>query len=208
MPASIMHPGNGWIEVICGSMYSGKTEELIRRLRLARIARKEVIVFKPTVDTRYSKTEVVSHNDQSIPCVTVKSSDAILKRLGDENVVAIDEVQFFDAGIVAVCEKLAREGRRVIVAGLDKDFRGKPFPPMPDLMAVAEFVTKNMAICVVCGQPANFSQRLTLDDEQVLLGARDVYEARCRSCFVVPREEQLGLFVSQRTESPSEQSQR
>ena len=208
MPASIMHPGNGWIEVICGSMYSGKTEELIRRLRLARIARKNVIVIKPTVDTRYSKSSVVSHNEQSIPCVTVKDSAEILRRLGDEDVIAVDEAQFFDEGIVAVCESLAREGRRVIVAGLDKDFRGKPFHPMPELMAVAEFVTKNMAICIQCGQPANFSQRLTLNDEQVLLGARDVYEARCRSCFIVPREEQLGLFVSEQTQTPSEESQR
>lgn len=189
-----MKPDSGWIEVICGSMYSGKTEELIRRLRLARIARKRVVVFKPVLDKRYHERDIVSHNEQSHGGVPVDSADEILELVGDAQVVGVDEAQFFDGRLVEVCEALAREGRRVIVAGLDKDWMGAPFEPMPELMAVAEFVTKNHAICVICGNPANFSQRKTLSREKVLLGAQDVYEARCRQCFVVPDEEQLRLF--------------
>jgi len=189
-----MKPDSGWIEVICGSMYSGKTEELIRRLRLARIAKKRVIVFKPVLDKRYHERDIVSHNEQSHGGVPVEGADEILELSGDAQVVGVDEAQFFDGRLVEVCETLARRGRRVIVAGLDKDWRGRPFPPSPELMAVAEFVTKNHAICVVCGNPANFSQRKTLSREKVLLGAQDVYEARCRQCFVVPDEEQLRLF--------------
>jgi thymidine kinase len=189
-----MRPGCGWIEVVCGSMYSGKTEELIRRLRLARIARKSVAVFKPELDTRYGAQRIVSHNEQSLAGLAVDRARRIPELAGDAQVVGIDEAQFFDAELPEVCEELAREGRRVIVAGLDKDWRGAPFGPMPALMAVAEFVTKQHAICVVCGNPANFSQRKTLSREQVLLGATDVYEARCRQCFTVPDEEQLRLF--------------
>jgi len=189
-----MRPGCGWIEVICGSMYSGKTEELIRRLRLARIARKEVLVFKPELDTRYSATGIVSHNEQSLSGVAVSRARMIPELAGGAEVVGVDEAQFFDGELVPVCEELARAGKRVVCAGLDKDWRGEPFGLMPRLMAVAEFVTKQHAICVVCGNPANFSQRKTLAREQVLLGATDVYEARCRQCFSVPDEEQLELF--------------
>jgi thymidine kinase len=189
-----MKPDSGWIEVICGSMYSGKTEELIRRLRLARIARKRVIVFKPTLDKRFHERDIVSHNEQSHGGLAVTGADEILQWVGDAEVVGIDEAQFFDARLVEVCEILARQGRRVIAAGLDKDWRGAPFAPMPELMAVAEFVTKNHAICVICGNPANFSQRKTLSRETVLLGAQELYEARCRQCFAVPDEEQLRLF--------------
>ncbi|MDP2359319.1 MAG: thymidine kinase [bacterium] len=189
-----MRPGCGWIEVICGSMYSGKTEELIRRLRLARIARKGVQIFKPALDTRYSRIDIVSHNEQSLASLAVARARQISELAGNAEVVGVDEAQFFDAELVPVCEELARAGRRVVVAGLDKDWRGEPFGPMPRLMAVAEFVTKQHAICVVCGNPANFSQRKTLSREQVLLGAADLYEARCRQCFQVPDEEQLRLF--------------
>ncbi len=192
-----MRPESGWIEVICGSMYSGKTEELIRRLRLARIARKKVQIIKPAIDTRYSEADIVSHNEQSMRSVAVKQARMIPDHIGDAEVIGVDEAQFFDEELVPVCEELAREGRRVIVAGLDKDWKGEPFAPMPELMAVAEFVTKHHAICVVCGCPANFSQRKTLSREKVLLGAGDVYEARCRHCFQVPTEEQLRLFEEQ-----------
>lgn len=192
---NFMQPGAGWIEVICGSMYSGKTEELIRRIRLATIARKRVLVVKPEIDSRFSRDRVVSHNQSSLPSVAVKRARQILEVAGDTEVLGVDEAQFFDDELVAVCEELAREGRRVVVAGLDKDFRGRPFGPMPVIMAVAEFVTKQHAICVVCGNPANFSQRKTLSREQVLLGAGDVYEARCRTCFRVPSEEQLEIFA-------------
>jgi thymidine kinase len=192
---NFMQPNSGWIEVICGSMYSGKTEELIRRIRLATIARKSVLVIKPEIDSRYSRDRVVSHNQSSLPSIVVKRALQILDVVGDTEVVGIDEAQFFDDELAPVCERLAREGRRVVVAGLDKDFRGRPFGPMPVLMSVAEFVTKQHAICVICGNPANFSQRKTLSREQVLLGAGDVYEARCRSCFSVPSEEQLEIFT-------------
>jgi len=191
---NFMHPDSGWIEVICGSMYSGKTEELIRRMRLARIARKRVLVFKPAIDARFSREDIVSHNEQHLPSVVIRRASEIEERVGDAEVVGVDEAQFFDDELVDVCRRLADGGRRVIVAGLDMDYRGCPFPPIPELMAVAEFVTKNQAICVVCGSPANFSQRKTLDRERVLVGAGEVYEARCRKCFSVPREEQLGLF--------------
>jgi thymidine kinase len=189
-----MHPDSGWIEVICGSMYSGKTEELIRRLRLSKIARKKVVVFKPATDSRYSKEDIVSHNERSISSIVTRNSAEIVDLAGDADVIGIDEVQFFDMGIISVCQQLARKSRRVIVAGLDMDFRGDPFGPMPSLLATAEFVTKSQAICMVCGNPANFSQRKILDESQVLLGAQEVYEARCRRCFTVPQEEQLPLF--------------
>ncbi|MCA9783796.1 MAG: thymidine kinase [Calditrichaeota bacterium] len=190
-----MQPGCGWIEVICGSMYSGKTEELIRRIRLATIARKKVLVVKPEIDSRYSRDRVVSHNQSSLPSVVIKRAIQIPEVCGDADVLGVDEAQFFDDELVAVCENLARAGTRVVVAGLDKDFRGRPFGPMPVLMSVAEYVTKQHAICVICGNPANFTQRKTLSREQVLLGAGDVYEARCRTCFTVPSEEQLEIFT-------------
>jgi thymidine kinase len=176
--------GVGWIEVICGSMFSGKSEELIRRLRRAQIARLKVQAFKAATDVRYDKMQIVSHSDQRLESIPVKSSAEMYQQiLPDVQVVGIDEVQFLDAGVVEVCEALADRGVRVIVAGLDQDYRGKPFEPVPTLMAVAEFVTKEHAICVKCGNPANRSQRVVNSDERVVVGAAAVYEARCRRCF-------------------------
>ncbi len=172
------------IEVICGSMFSGKSEELIRRLRRAQIARQKVQIFKPRLDDRYDTDHIVSHNQQRLPSERVADSRELYERVrGDTQVVGIDEAQFFDEGLVEVCQRLANEGHRVIVAGLDKDFRGEPFEPMPALLAVAEYITKTLAICMQCGRPANFSQRLTASTERVVVGAADVYEARCRRCF-------------------------
>lgn len=173
----------GWLEVICGSMFSGKTEELIRRLNRARIAKQRVEIFKPTVDKRYHETEIVSHNANTIESTPVQTSLNILLMQTDADVVGIDEAQFFDGEIVYVCQTLAEQGKRVIVAGLDMDYLGKPFGPMPQLMAVAEYVTKVHAICMVCGDLATHSFRLTQDDNLVMLGEKDTYEARCRHCF-------------------------
>jgi thymidine kinase len=174
----------GWVEVICGSMFSGKTEELIRRLVRARIARQKVQVFKPAVDHRYAKDYVVSHDGQRIPSLEVESAHDILRLVDDDvKVVAVDEAQFLDTTLVEVVEKLAASGRRVIVAGLDQDYQGRPFEPVPQLMAIAESVTKTMAVCMVCGGPANRSQRLVAGSDRVLVGAGEAYEARCRSCW-------------------------
>jgi thymidine kinase len=174
---------SGWIEVVVGSMFSGKTEELIRRLRRAQIANQRVEIFKPALDTRYSETEVVSHRGTSIPSQSVTSSQQILLLAQDVQVAAIDEAQFFDPGIVEVAIKLANSGVRVIAAGLDMDYTGKPFGPMPALLANAEFVTKVHAICQKCGSLANFSFRKAAVASQVLLGEKDSYEPRCRHCF-------------------------
>lgn len=174
---------SGWIEVVCGSMFSGKTEELIRRLRRAKFANLRVEIFKPMIDIRYSDVEVVSHNSNSILSTPVDSSASILLLTGDVDVVGIDEAQFFDAGIVDVCQQLADSGIRVIVAGLDMDYLGKPFGPMPALMAVAEHVDKVHAICVRCGDPAQHSHRLSKSDKLVELGEKDKYEPVCRHCF-------------------------
>jgi thymidine kinase len=174
----------GWIEVIVGSMFSGKSEELIRRLRRAQIARQRVQVFKPVVDTRYSEDHIVSHSEMRIGSAPVQSSKALLSRVAaDTEVVGIDEGQFFDADLPAVCDTLADQGKRVIVAGLDQDYLGKPFDPMPQLLAIAEYITKTLAICMVCGNPANHTQRLVASADRVLLGAQGTYEARCRRCF-------------------------
>jgi thymidine kinase len=175
----------GWIEVIAGSMFSGKSEELIRRLRRARIARQKVQVFKPEVDTRFSHDHIVSHSEMRHESSTVTTAAEILARVerGTE-VVGIDEGQFFDNELVAVANELARRGVRVIIAGLDQDYTGKPFGPMPQLLAVAEYITKTHAICVRCGQPANYSQRTFDSEERVAVGAGGMYEARCRRCFV------------------------
>lgn len=173
----------GWIEVICGSMFSGKTEELIRRMRRAVFANQRVEIFKPQIDVRYSVDEVVSHNATSIQSTPVESSGNILLLATDVDVVGIDEAQFFDEGIVDVCMQLADRGVRVIVAGLDMDFLGKPFGPMPHLMARAEYVTKVHAICVRCGNLAQHSHRLTKNDKLVVLGEKDTYEPVCRHCF-------------------------
>lgn len=173
----------GSIEVICGSMFSGKTEELIRRLRRAQIARLAVEIFKPRTDTRYHETEVVSHNQNSIPSTPVDSSSAILLLGSHVQVVGIDEAQFFDDELPNVCNTLANRGIRVIIAGLDMDFQGHPFGPIPQLMAIAESVTKVHAVCVKCGNPALYSYRLVPSDAKILLGETESYEPRCRSCF-------------------------
>lgn len=174
---------SGWIEVVCGSMFSGKTEELIRRIRRAKIANQKLAIFKPAKDTRYADEDVVSHNDNSVPSIPVASSKDIYKHISDENVVGIDEAQFFDMDLPDVCEKLALRGVRVIVAGLDMDFRGVPFGPMPHLLAVAEYVTKVHAICPHCGNLATHSYRLSQEKETVVLGEKDKYEPRCRICY-------------------------
>jgi thymidine kinase len=173
----------GQIEVICGSMFSGKTEELIRRLTRARLAKQQVEIFKPSVDTRYHDTHVVSHNETSIRSTPVSFAGDILLLSGTCDVVGIDEAQFFDEDIVRVVQLLANQGKRVILAGLDMDFEGKPFDPMPKLMAIAEYVTKVHAICMQCGDLAAFSYRLSAATEKVVLGEKDSYEARCRKCF-------------------------
>jgi len=173
----------GWIEVICGSMFSGKTEELIRRLKRANFARQQVEIFKPKLDVRYSDLDVVSHDQHAIRSTPVDSSGNILLLTGDVDVVGIDEAQFFDAHIVQVCQTLADRGIRVIVAGLDMDYLGNPFGSMPQLMAIAEDVTKVHAICVRCGSLAHHSHRLTANDKLVVLGEEDIYEPLCRHCF-------------------------
>lgn len=175
---------SGWIEVICGCMFSGKTEELIRRLNRALIARQKVEIFKPAVDKRYHEEKIVSHSEREIRSTPVQFASDILLLAGDCDVVGIDEAQFFDDSIVEVCNKLANSGKRVIVAGLDMDYEGKPFGPMPFLLAVAEFVTKVHAICAQTGELASFSFRLADDKSKVLLGEKDAYEARSRKAFV------------------------
>jgi thymidine kinase len=175
----------GWIEVICGGMFSGKSEELIRRLRRAQIARQKVQIFKPQIDARYSETEIVSHSQLRIEADVVGSADQILQRVKpDTEVIGIDEGQFFDLDLVEVCNTLANRGKRVIVAGLEQDYLGQPFEPMPQLLAIAEYITKTLAICVRCGNPANYSQRLVESTDRVLVGASGIYEPRCRKCFV------------------------
>jgi thymidine kinase len=177
-------PHAGWIEVIVGSMFSGKSEELIRRLRRAQIARQRVQIFKPAVDTRYADDHIVSHSELRIPSEQAHgSADLVAKVREDTEVVGVDEGQFFDAGLPTACAQLASRGVRVIVAGLDQDYLGKPFEPMPQLLAVAEYITKTRAICMVCGNPANHTQRLVQSSDRVLLGAMGTYEARCRRCF-------------------------
>lgn len=173
----------GWIEVIVGSMFSGKTEELIRRLKRAEFARLNVEIFKPKIDTRYSEDEVVSHNETSIRSTPVDSSANILIFANNVDVVGIDEAQFFDSGLIEVCNNLANRGIRVIVAGLDMDFLGKPFGPIPGLLASAEYVTKVHAICMKCGDLAHYSHRLVDGEKQVLLGEKNEYEPLCRTCY-------------------------
>ncbi len=175
---------NGWIEVICGSMFSGKTEELIRRLKRAKYAYQKVMVFKPSRDTRYDDVNVVSHDSNIIDSTPVNASIDILALSEDFDVIGIDEAQFFDEAIVSVCQKLAMMGKRIIVAGLDMDFAGKPFGPIPALLAVAEYITKVHAICVHCGNLATHSYRLSDSSDQILLGAKDLYEPRCRVCYL------------------------
>jgi len=177
----------GWIEVICGSMFSGKSEELIRRLRRAQIARQRVQIFKPKLDSRFSEDHIVSHSEMKIRSQLVARAREILDLLdGRTQVIGIDEGQFFDTDLTYVCNNLADSGKRVIVAGLDQDFRGKPFDPMPQLLSIAEYITKTLAICVRCGAPANRTQRLVENPDRLLVGATDAYEARCRLCFDPP----------------------
>lgn len=180
---NILTQQQGRIEVICGSMFSGKTEELIRRLKRACIARQRVEIYKPAIDTRYSDNDVVSHDANSIPSTPVESARSILLMASDAQVVGIDEAQFFDNAIVEVCNELANSGKRVIVAGLDMDFKGIPFGPMPQLMAIAEDVTKVHAICVKCGNLAHVSHRIVKDEQRVLLGEQHEYEPLCRQCY-------------------------
>ncbi len=182
--AKILNGKTGWIEVICGSMFSGKTEELIRQLNRAKLAKLKVEIFKPALDTRYDDINIVSHNSVSIRSTPVNAAQEILLLAGDCDVVGIDEAQFFDDGIVEVCIKLANAGKRVFVAGLDMDFKGKPFGPMPILMAVAEHVTKVRAVCMKCGELASYSYRKVANDKQVMLGETESYEARCRKCMI------------------------
>ena len=183
MDVSSKH-ARGWIEVITGSMFSGKSEELIRRLRRAQIARQMVQIFKPILDDRFSHDHIVSHSDMRIASANVKTSDQLVQLVDEETeVVGIDEGQFFDARLPAACNVLADRGKRVIVAGLDQDYLGRPFDPMPQLLAIAEYITKTLAICVVCGDPANHTQRLVSSSDRVLVGAEGMYEARCRRCF-------------------------
>jgi thymidine kinase len=177
-------PNQGWIEVIVGSMFSGKSEELIRRLRRAQIARQKVQIFKPVIDSRYADDHIVSHSEMRIASSAVNSSARLLELVDrDTEVVGIDEGQFFDLELPSVCNTLADQGKRVIVAGLDQDYLGKPFEPMPQLLAIAEYITKTLAICMVCGNPANHTQRLVASGDRVLVGASGLYEARCRACF-------------------------
>ena len=180
----VARPSSGWVEVITGSMFSGKSEELIRRIRRAQIGRQKVQIFKPRVDDRYAQDHIVSHSDMKMPSQAVGSAAQILELLDPATeVVGIDEGQFFDASLVQVVNDLADRGLRVIVAGLDQDYRGRPFEPMPQLLAVAEYVDKTLAICVRCGAPANRTQRLVAATDRVIVGGAEQYEARCRRCF-------------------------
>lgn len=178
----------GWIEVIAGCMFSGKTEELIRRLRRAKIAKQTVKIFKPRIDNRYSSSDIVSHSEQSLPSILIDDINEVLKHSDDAEVIGIDEAQFFSADVIEICNTLASQGKRVIVAGLDQDYKGVPFEPMPQLLAIAEYITKTLAICVVCGNPADKTQRKTTTNERVVVGAADIYEARCRKCHYIPNE--------------------
>lgn len=184
----------GWIEVICGPMFSGKSEELIRRLRRAMIARKRVQVFKPAIDVRYSANEIVSHSDSRLASDVVSNAEEILAKMDwRTQVVGVDEANFVGPELTAVAERLAEAGKQVIIAGLDTDYLGRPFPPIPDLLCHAESITKTLAICVRCGNPAKHTQRLVQSDDLVVVGARGMYEARCRTCFEpgVSRQERL-----------------
>lgn len=174
---------SGWIEVICGSMFSGKTEELIRRIKRAKIANQKIQIFKPSQDIRYHEQDVVSHDENLLKAIAIKESKSIYEHVSEVNCVGIDEAQFFDAGLTDVCQRLAIKGIRVIVAGLDMDFRGQPFGPIPSLLAVSEYITKVHAICPHCGTLATHSYRLTDEKDTVVLGEKDKYEPRCRVCY-------------------------
>ncbi len=179
-------PQNGRIEVICGSMFSGKTEELIRRLRRSQIAKQKVVVFKPKIDNRFHKEKIVSHSKQEIHSIVIRDAEEILQHAVFSQVIGIDEAQFFDNRLIDIVQDLADCGKRVIIAGLDMDYRGIPFEPMPYLLAIAEDITKMHAICMRCGAPANYTQRISTSRERVVVGAGETYEARCRHCFEAP----------------------
>ncbi len=183
-----MPKDTGWIEIIAGCMFSGKTEELIRRLRRATIAKQRVMIFKPKIDNRYSSSDIVSHSEQSLPSILIEDINDVLEYSKDANVIGIDEAQFFTNDIIKVCNKLANDGKRVIVAGLDQDYQGIPFEPMPQLLAIAEYITKTLAICVNCGNPADKTQRKIVSVDRVVVGASEIYEARCRKCHYIPKE--------------------
>jgi thymidine kinase len=185
----------GWIEVVCGGMFSGKTEELIRRAKRAHIAGQRVLVVKPAIDNRYSESEVVSHNETALPSIQVDTADQIILLTSSAKVICIDEAQFFDDRIIDVANTLANDGKRVIIAGLDMDFEGKPFEPMPQLLAIAEFVTKLHAICSESGMIANYSQRVVENEDQVLVGEKDAYEPRARHCFRPPVDKKRGKEI-------------
>ena len=184
----LMPKDTGWIEVITGCMFSGKTEELIRRLRRAQIAKQKVKIFKPKIDTRFADDSIVSHSEQSLPSIQIKDINDALELSDDAQVIGIDEAQFFSEDTIKVCTEFADKGKRVIVAGLDQDYRGIPFEPIPQLLAIAEYITKSLAICVECGNPADKTQRKTTSSERVIVGASDIYEARCRKCHYIPEE--------------------
>lgn len=186
----------GWIEVVCGGMFSGKTEELIRRAKRAHIAGQKVVVVKPALDKRYSEDEVVSHNETALPSILVDTADQIVLLTGDARVVCIDEAQFFDERVVDVANSLANDGKRVIVAGLDMDYKGKPFGPMPYLLAIAEYVTKLHAVCAESGTMAHYSQRVVEKEGQVLVGEYDAYEPRARHCFRPPVDKRRGRPIT------------
>src|ERR1700689_5092084 len=191
----------GWIEIVCGPMFSGKSEELIRRLRRARIARKRVQVFKPAIDDRYSSDEIVSHGDQRMKSEAVNGAQEILQKLDwRTQVVGVDESNFFGPDLVDIASQLADSGKQVIIAGLDTDYLGRPFPPMPDLLCLAESITKTLAICIRCGNPAKHTQRLRGSEDLIVVGASDIYEARCRRCFEpgIPKQTEMEFIKAKK----------
>ena len=193
----------GWIEVICGPMFSGKSEELIRRLRRAMIARKRVEVFKPAIDDRYSRDEIVSHGDSRMTSVVVKDAEEIMSHIDwRSEVIGVDEANFMGPGLIEVSQRLADSGKQVIIAGLDTDYMGRPFAPIPELLALAESITKTLAICMRCGNPAKHTQRLRGSDDLIVVGAADMYEARCRRCFEpgIPKQRELDFVKARRLE--------
>lgn len=192
---SLLPKNVGWIEVICGGMFSGKTEELIRRARRAHIAGQKVVIVKPSVDNRYSEEEIISHDESALPGLIVDTADQIVLLTGDSEVVCIDEAQFFDQRIIDVADTLADDGKRVIIAGLDMDYKGQPFEPMPQLLAIAEYVTKLHAVCSESGMMAHYSQRVIANEERVLVGESEAYEPRARHCFRPPVDRRRGKPV-------------
>lgn len=178
-----IHIKSGWIEVVCGSMFSGKTEELIRRLKRARIANMKIGIYKPSMDIRYKAESIVSHDENAIDALPVTAAEQLLETYGQFDVIGIDEAQFFDHKLVDISQQMANDGKRVIIAGLDMDYTGKPFGPMPELLSIANYVTKLHAICIKCGGIASYSYRISANTDQVVLGEKDHYEARCRNCF-------------------------